>query len=224
MIAVTVSTNYSDILPFILEANRKYFTNWIFVTDRNDHTTIGILSKEPTVTILYWDFQNSGKRFDKGGALAYAQGYAYETFPNDWYLIVDSDICLSEEFATINVNELNPELLYGCHNRWDFLDINDYRNNINFTEYRRHNFPIGFFQLYKQKHYYRSFDTAGNCDDEFVNRCFPQKYGMFDQFVCRHLGKDATNWAGRVVGSDFFTDQSPQVARKLNKLKKSKNR
>jgi hypothetical protein len=99
MAAITVSTNYSDILPYTLEANRKFLKNWIFVTDVNDTKTIEILKKEPTVTILYWDFQNGGRSFDKGGAVRHAQKYLYSNFPNDWYLIIDSDICLSPNFS-----------------------------------------------------------------------------------------------------------------------------
>jgi hypothetical protein len=205
MAAITVSTNYSDILPYTLEANRKYFKNWIFVTDVNDTKTIEVLKKEPTVTILYWDFQNGGRSFDKGGAVRHAQEYAYLNFPNEWYLIIDSDICLSNDFK-IDLNSLNSEVVYGCSKRHDFYKLSDYKKDENFYDCPTYNFPLGFFQLYKQKKYYEPSHSAASCDDQFVKRCFNQQ-GMFNHFVCNHLGKNEINWSGRKSTLDFIIDE-----------------
>jgi hypothetical protein len=206
MAAITVSTNYSDILPYTLNANRKFLKNWIFVTDSNDFKTIEILKKEPTVTIMYWDFQNNGKQFDKGGAVRHAQEYAYSVFPDDWYLIIDSDICLSSNFY-VDLNNLDSNIAYGCSTRHDFYKLSDYRKNINFYNCPTYNFPLGFFQLYKQKHYYESSNSAASCDDQFIKRNF-RHWEMLNNFTCNHLGKNEVNWyGGRKLGSDFLIDE-----------------
>lgn len=206
MIAITVSTNYSDILPFTLEANLHHFKKWIFVTDVNDKATIEILSKIPKVIILYWDFQNGRRQFDKGGAVMMAQKFVYDNWPLDWYLIIDSDICLSHDF-TINTDTLNPSFVYGASYRHDFYKLSDYKNNINFYNCPTYNFPLGFFQLYNEKHFYQQSNSAASCDDQFINRHFQKRVFMLNHFVCNHLGKNEVNWyGGRKTGSDFIID------------------
>ena len=205
MAAITISTNYSDILPYTLEANRKFLKNWIFVTDVNDTKTIEILKKEPTITILYWDFQNGGRSFDKGGAVRYAQEYLYSKFPNDWYLILDSDICLSSNFY-LDLNKLDENIAYGCSTRHDFYKLSDYRNNRNFYNCPTYNFPLGFFQLYKQHRYYEPSHSAASCDDQFIKRSFSH-WEMFNHFTCNHLVRNEVNWTGRKSTSDFLIDE-----------------
>jgi hypothetical protein len=73
IIAITVSTNYSDLLYHALKSNHKYFKHWIFVTDQNDKDTIELLNqydeeieeKEPEI-ILYKnnkEYLNKFKQF-----------------------------------------------------------------------------------------------------------------------------------------------------------------
>ena len=69
MIAITVSTNYHDILKLVLAADKQFFDRWIFVTDVNDIQTIDVLTKHDVI-VLYHDFKNGGRVFDKGGAVA----------------------------------------------------------------------------------------------------------------------------------------------------------
>ena len=206
MIAITVSTNYSDILPFVISANAHYFTKWLIVTDVNDAPTISLLKTVPNIVILYWDFKNNGSKFDKGGAIRHAQLFAYHNFPTDWYLLLDSDICLTTQFAAVfnQVNQLNINNIYGVQRR-DFYKMSDYKNGINFSVYK-YEFAgqvHGYFQLYKQKLLYKPFKDASSSDVWFCNQ-FPIT-SMFN-INCDHLGKSGHNWNGRELGSDFIID------------------
>ena len=135
IVAITVSTNYIDILPFVYERNKGCFKHWVFVTDKNDQETINFLSNKPNVTVLYWDFQNERRHFDKGGAIRHAQYYVYDKFPNDWYLLIDSDIVLPSDVQTALYAEIIPDLekapsiseiaIFGIHDRFDFLKMSD---------------------------------------------------------------------------------------------------
>jgi hypothetical protein len=209
MIAITVSTNYSDLLPFILNANSEFFKKWIFVTSPNDQATIDILSKNPNVIILFWDFQNSGYKFDKGGAVKLAQEYTYEHFPDEWYLLLDSDICLPFYFAFLinNLNELgsvDQEAVYGCAVRREYSKSSDYKKSVNYKE-TREPWVIGFFQLYRKKVFYSPSNDASQCDLDFLKHF--SKHFFINDFVCNHLGSPYTNWQGREINSDFIIDE-----------------
>lgn len=201
MIAITVSTNYYDILPYVLEANLKHIDRWIFITDANDQATIDLLTPHDNITILYWDFKNNGRIFDKGGALKYAQQHAYVTYPDDWYLILDSDICFPENFS-LDTAVLDAGVIYTT-NRQDFNSASSYRQKQYYYQHplnpRR---CLGYFQLYKQHLFYKSSWKADQCDDEF-SCCLPNK--CLD-IMCSHLGHVNTNWKGRAIGSDFLVD------------------
>jgi hypothetical protein len=206
MIAITVSTNYSDILPLILEANVRFFKKWIFVTSVNDTPTIHLLMGNSNIDILYWDFNNSGRKFDKGGAVKYAQEFAYDKFPDEWYLLLDSDICLSKDFSAVAelTGRFDPEAIYGAKNRYDFNKLSDFRNFTNYSKYPLGHKLYGYFQLYKQKLFYQPSIDAGLCDIEFTGQ-FNKRF-FLDGFECSHLGRKKRNWAGRKIGSDFIMD------------------
>jgi hypothetical protein len=200
MIGITVSTNYSDILPFILEENLKYFDKWIFITSNDDYATIDLLKDNPKIVILYWNFNNDGALFDKGGAIKLGQEYAYTNYPDDWYLIIDSDICLPNNFY-ITTSSLNTDCIYGITERLDFSKLSDFKNK---TNYRIYNLGagVGFFQLYKQHRTYNQSNSAGGCDNDF-KALFKTVVAI--PFVCYHLGAPG-NWNGRTTGSDFIID------------------
>jgi hypothetical protein len=206
LIAITVSTNYSDLLPYIIESNIKYFDKWIFITSKNDIDTISQLSNKDKIQILTYDFQNSDKIFDKGGAILNAQDYVYEKYPDDWYLLIDSDICLSDNFldflAEIN-NSVEEDTLYGASRRLNFGSLQDFKNIQNHTDYTQSASSMidGYFQLYKSKFYYSKSMDASECDWTF-NYSFKYKKHL-NSFTCHHLGKNG-NWKGRIVGSDFI--------------------
>jgi hypothetical protein len=201
MIAITVSTNYHDILPYILEANLKHIIRWIFITDVNDSDTINLLTPYDKITILFWDFKNNGRSFDKGGAVNYAQKYAYTNYPNDWYILLDSDICLPKDFS-IDISSLDENCMYGTDREY-YNSASSYISNKPYLKSKIWpNHTLGFFQLYKKHIFYQSSNSAAHCDDEFA-RLLPNK---ILPIVCKHLGTISVNWKGRSVGSDFLID------------------
>jgi len=219
MIAITVSTNYIDLLPFVYERNNGCFKHWVFVTDKNDQETINFLSDKPNVTVLYWDFQNERRHFDKGGAIRHAQYYVYDKFPNDWYLLIDTDIVLPTEVQAIlpeTVVGIEKTLIggevgiFGIETRLDFNKMSDLLAEKNYKIYDHNNWLYGYFQLYKEKYFYSPSMDASRCDHEFLGyfeNNFFLSHPEFGALKCYHLGKDGANWKGkRKPGSDFVID------------------
>ena len=213
IVGITVSTNYIDILPFVYERNKGCFKHWVFVTDKNDHETINFLSNKPNVTILYWDFQNERRHFDKGGAIRHAQYYVYDKFPDDWYLLIDCDIVLPTDTQNIMLHEI-PKMagvaekaLFGMDVRLDFSRMSDLMAEKNYKAYDHKNFPYGYFQMYKEKYFYAPSRDASNCDTEFVGY-FKENFLLKGTGTkCFHLGQPNIHWKGtRKPGSDFVID------------------
>jgi hypothetical protein len=219
MIAITVSTNYIDILPFVYERNKGCFKHWVFVTDKNDHETINFLSNKPNVTVLYWDFQNERRHFDKGGAIRHAQYYVYDKFPNDWYLLIDTDIVLPIDVQTALIAIIPDEIekapgvpqvaIFGISVRLDFLKLSDLLAEKNYEIYNHKNDVYGYFQLYKEKYFYSPSRDASYCDHEFALYFKKNFFLRRSDFIfkCYHLGKNSVHWkGGRKPGSDFVMD------------------
>jgi len=206
IVAITVSTNYSDLLPYILEANSKYFKKWIFVTDKNDLDTISQIPDDEKYKVLFFDFQEDNRVFNKGGAIRLAQDYAYNNYPEDWYLVLDSDTCLDESFEGMSdeLRELDETGLYCCSTRKNYKSLMDYKKRSNYTIENMGDLMAGFFQLYKRQLYYPSSMDASKCDI-FFSDGFKNKY-MTDILTCHHLGDTNKNWKGRQLGSDFLIE------------------
>jgi len=204
LIGITVSTNYSDLLPYIIEANYKYLKRWIFITDKDDKETIDILSKYSNIDILYFDFKSNGAVFNKGGAVALGQKYAYENYANDWYLLLDSDICLEECCNKLfkMLDDIPVETIYCCNNRKLYKSLSDYRDRKNYEFHSAEGYLLGFFQLYKKHLYYDNSHDASVCDLKFAMK-FNKKY-VIDDVISSHLGKTGEHWQGRLIKSDFL--------------------
>ena len=217
VIAITVSTNYVDILKHTMQENIKYFTKWIFITDKDDVDTIDMLSNNDKIEILFFDFKRDECDFNKGGAIQFAQEYVYEKYPDSWYLIIDSDIALDETFRyfknTLHVCDENA--IYGNNNRKIFDTLDDYKNNKNYCTYYydiSREDAIGYFQLYKRKIYYNNSKHAGDCDIDFSKK-FKKKY-IISEIQCSHLGTPAINWKGRI--ESIFPVESYIIENKIN--------
>ena len=203
MIAITVSTNYHDLLPIVYHYNKDYFKHWVFVTDKNDNETIKFLSDKPNVTVLYWNFKNERRLFDKGGAIRHAQYFVYDRFPDEWYLLIDSDICLPPTFNLLEsyLTGFDTETIYGLVERFDFESLSDLRILNNYKIYDNNNFPLGYFQLYKKRLFYENSNDASRCDGDFALRF--SKQIMISGISCAHLG-NKSHWNGdRRPSSDF---------------------
>jgi len=209
MIAITVSTNYHDLIPVILESNERHFKHWYWVTNPNDQATIDQIPKTDNHTVLFWNFNNNGAAFDKGGALKMAQELAFKEYPDEWYLNIDSDIALCSDFS-IDTSKLDPNKLYGAGYRHYFYTKENF-NNDQTDDQTKNNWPWGFFQLYKVKNYYTNSNDCSMCDDRFIicwgntHEIREQNIVMLENVICKHLGKNNQHWQGtRKPGRDFL--------------------
>lgn len=196
-IAITISTNYDDILQYILPQNQKFFDKWIIVTHKDDKKTIDLIDKFnfKNVELLFFDFYADGKIFNKGGAIKFAQ----KTIPSSNIgdvLLLDSDILLPDNFNDIIKNiDTKNDVLYGVRKR---LDFHSYANLMSGKQDHSYigNFH-GFFQLYKfnPSYLYNDSINCSQCDLDFAN-LFETKQIIKDLLV-KHLGKNAVNWDKR---------------------------
>jgi hypothetical protein len=129
---------------------------------------------------------------------------AYKKYPKSWYLLLDSDILLSQEFSTMRevLPHLKSDILYGCKKRLDFNKMSNLKNVEKFYLYQHMNEIHGYFQLHKLKYLYRDSIDASWCDLQFSNH-FENKI-LLDFFSCYHLGVKG-NWTGR-KSIDFIFD------------------
>jgi hypothetical protein len=200
IVAITVSTNYDDYLCHVLESNYKYFKHWYIITEETDKATIDLCSKYPNVEVLFFTFKDQNSVFNKGGALRYAQMLAHERFKDEWFLILDSDICLPLDFAeSINKLTLDENVVYGADRRI-CRQISD-RNVGNLIDTYNKVYVIGFFQLYKCKHLYDSSYDCSKTDTDFT-----LKFKRFEwlNIIVDHLGDFGQNWKERI--SQKFSD------------------
>ena len=94
IIAISVCVNYSDILKHMLDQNSKFFKVWYIITSPKDTDTIRLIEEKNISNIqllLYTDFYKNAK-FNKGGAIKFAQEYINIYHKSANILILDSDI------------------------------------------------------------------------------------------------------------------------------------
>ena len=214
LIGLCVSYNYFDTLQFMLPVNYLHFEKIYIITQTDDKATIEFCKKFDNVIILFYDFKNNNKKFDKFGALNYSQKIAYMDYPESWYLIIDSDILLPNNFIGIlDKEKLNPECIYGAIRNnvlksSELLNktqiINNKKNlNLIFNNilHSKGNPPsiLGCFQLYKKHVYHRlDIDDCSYGDyyfgyDNFNLFCNLENISYF------HLGEPRKNWYGKMV-------------------------
>jgi hypothetical protein len=211
LIGICISYKYFDTLKFMLPINYPHFQKLYIVTQEDDIETINFCKQFDNVVILFYNFINNNKKFDKYGALNYAQKQIYNNHPESWYLIIDSDIILPNNFVSILIKEkLDVNCLYGAIriNVLKSSELLDKQNIINKNiDWKYNNILclknkppsiLGCFQLYKKKVFCRNdLNNAGKGDYFFG-------YDNFDIFcnlqniVYFHLGKNGVNWNGKV--------------------------
>jgi len=203
LVAITVSTNYADLLKICLEANYNWFDNWIVVTQESDTQTRNALAAYPHITVLFWDPKNAGAVFDKGSGVRLGQKHAYKMHPNSWYLLIDSDIVLDGKPLAL-VNELkscSSKGLFGIE-RWDYSTLDDLKSKTNGARYMGSRDFHGYFQLYAKPYLYTRSKDASMCDMKF--RGLFRKRVLLTSPRASHLGQES-HWRGRKPGSEDFT-------------------
>jgi len=212
IIAITVSTNYEDILNIIISQNCKFFKKWIIITKISDTKTINVVkeSNYDNIELLYYDFHLiNGKEtiFNKGGAIRYGQEYVYKNkdYIDNIILILDSDIYLPDNFTTI-VNKINIEndKLYGSAKRRDYWSEENFKKNIVDFDYIYCRYLLGYFQMYKfnSTYLYNNSTDCGTCDKIFTFAF--KRLIIIENLEVKHLGKANVNWKGRVTHNDFI--------------------
>ncbi len=224
LIAITISTKYDDILNIILKPNLEHLTKWYIVTHETDQKTIDVIhnANSDKIEILYFDFWKNRAKFNKGGAVQYAQQIVYDTYRNQniCVLILDSDIYLPNDFTTLytklqegnGVDALRPNVLYAPFHRIDFRKESDFVNKRNGQIYYLDQKHMGFFQLYylseevdREKLYYENSVNCATCDSLFRN-FFKERKLIKDLFVS-HLGVPKVNWNTRKSQDDFIVER-----------------
>ncbi len=216
LICITISTKYDDILQLIIKQNIQFFTKWYIVTDINDIKTIDVIKNHQknhdNIDILYFDFWENKAKFNKGGAVKYAQQYVYEKYQNKdiFILLLDSDIYIPNEFNDIYKELIKePEnVLYAPEYRYDYAKYSDFINQKNGILYYLNQKYMGFFQLYfkEPKLYYENSVNCASCDSLFRNKFKNRK--IIKNLVVSHLGIPKINWNTRKNTDDFLMDIS----------------
>ena len=223
LIGICISYKYMDTLKFMLPINYNHFDKIYLVTQKDDLETIQFCKKFKNVEILYINLQNENAKFDKGGAIKIAQKKAYENYPNHWYLIIDSDIILPNNFINILEKEkLNEECIYGAiRNNYiksskllnQIIPEHSYEwNNIcvDLLHFKCNHPPsiLGCFQLYKKCNiYYKNSDDKFFYGADYDYNFGYDNFNLFcnlENIIYFHLGNSlAKNWKGK---KDYFID------------------
>jgi hypothetical protein len=215
IIAITVSTNYDDLLKIVIPQNAKFFKKWIIITKISDTKTINVVKESNcnNIELLYYDFHLlNGKKtiFNKGGAVRYGQEHVYKNkdYNDNVIIILDSDIILPNNFATI-VNKINIEndKLYGSSKRHDYWSGENFKNNIIDYEYLYCRHILGYFQMYKcnPTYLYNNSSDCSTCDKVFTFAF--KRLIIIENLEVKHLGKAYVNWKGRGSHNDFKTNK-----------------
>jgi hypothetical protein len=197
--AITVCVNYADILSYMLKQNSLFIKKWYIVTSPEDDNTKKLIEDEnmPNIELLIYTNFYKNARFNKGGAIRFAQEHIYKNNTNLNILILDADIYLPDNFPKILPEKLEDNTMYGTSERIDYWTVDDFINNTNPKKYPHGGGFVGFFQLYKQDSYkfYNNSNNCANCDNDFRS-LFNNKIKL--ELLVKHLGKEYINWNGRV--------------------------
>lgn len=210
IIAITVSTNYDDILDIIMSRNAPFFKKWIIITSKDDTATLHVINKYnySNIEVIFFDFVAGGNKFNKGGAIRYAQ----QQIPSEYtglVLILDSDILLPTNFQQILAPiRFRPFGIYGVDTRDDFHSLSHLLSGTVDFEYYRYKHFDGFFQLYlhNTKYLYESSANCSRCDSAF-KKLFGKRRKVIYGLHVKHLGMTATNWNARINKTDFIIDR-----------------
>jgi len=194
LVGITVSTGYAKVLSLLLDKNLQQLDAWIIVTSPQDKETIDTCRGHEKVHLIFWDFRNKGRKFDKGGGLRQAQKLAYSEFPKARYLILDSDILLPQDFSSVILNKVNllADRIYGSR-RVDYFTEEDFLLRMNPKPYEADNETHGYLQLYVTPVLYRSSMDASKCDLAFRDLFLTSE--LLPDLEVTHLGAPG-NWTG----------------------------
>lgn len=202
-IGLTISVYYSDKLPYVIQ-NVEHLDAWYFVVDRRDTRTLAFLHgvADPKIRLLYYDnFVTLQSKFNKSGAVRFGQSVVHTAYPDDWVIVLDSDIVLPTNFSKVlGATALDKQCLYGCE-RFDYRSKTDLAlgRGVPYASMKKHHF-VGYFQMYFRKDalYPTASVNCGECDVVFLDTFFPtKKLRQLLPLRVKHLGYSNVNWDGR---------------------------
>ena len=191
IVGLTVSVDYTDLLRVTMPSI-KAAVDHLFVITKEHDDVLDLCRDTDTSTMTYNGWHKDGAKFNKSGAIAAAQEYIHEAYPDAWVAIIDADVVLPPTLKQSTEEASDKQALYSL-TRVDYHTPQKYRDN-QATYYA---FPFsGYCQIYHRKdvRYPAWSHTASHCD------CF-----FRDQFatwirlpgIAAHLGRDQQNWCGR---------------------------
>lgn len=92
--AATVCVNYAHLLKHCI-SNKRFFKRWVIVTSEDDTETIKLCQENNLEYILSKKLYN--RQFSKGEAIN--EAFDYLGYTNDWYLHIDADVLLPDNFS-----------------------------------------------------------------------------------------------------------------------------
>ena len=192
LLAITTSVNYSDYLRWCLESLARVVDGVCVVTDVND-SAIALCETFKATPLVYDGWHAGGARFNKAGAIRFAQEKIYAAYPDSWYLLIDADIVMEQDArATIEEHATDAETLYSAR-RVDFHTLDALKAGEPTSVYG--SMFAGYWQLYRRHVLYPEWSrTAESCDLVFASQfasceMLPLTVG--------HCGREQINWEGR---------------------------
>lgn len=193
--AIIVAVDYDGELAVTLPHVRRQ-ADHVYVVTKEDAAETRRIAESNGCRVLTTDvWHERGAAFNKAGALRLAQLYVQQTHPNAWQLLLDADVVIPANVRT-TVAGLNQsgDVLYSAR-RVDYHDDAAIDAGVPSAQYPA--IAAGFFQLHKTNRLYADWSkSAERCDLDFA-ASFPERVLL--PLTCCHLGKDGTNWQGRVT-------------------------
>jgi len=198
IIPLVTCVNMSSYLTVSLNHNRNFFKDYYVLTSSTDSKTIELCKQNNVNVIEYNQFYIRGAKFNKSGAIKFAQQKLHKLYPSSWILLLDVDVIITDEcIDKINKTELNKSYLYGVQ-RYDVWNSEELHNK-NLTRLYSNVNPCGYFQLYYNKNmYYPEFSkNASWCDILFIRK-FKSACKLKNSYIF-HIGKEGSHWDGKTV-------------------------
>jgi hypothetical protein len=203
IIGITVCVNFDDIFANTIDQNAKLLKEWFVVTDPEDSATLALIKGRnlPNIKVLFYDKFRVNAKFNKGGAVRFAQEHVHGLYEGANVLLLDADVVLPDDFMSYLPAKLEQHTLYGVTGRIDYHTLEDFlsRQNGNICYYG--GAFVGFFQLYvgSNKYLYKDSDSCCTCDNDFRDS-FSNRVHV--HFSMAHLGIPQVNWEGRDYTKD----------------------
>ena len=192
IVAITTSVNYSDYLRWCLESLTRVVDAAVVVTEDHD-SAIKQCHEFKATPLVYDGWHARGAKFNKAGAVRFAQEKIHAAYPDAWYLLIDADVVMQPDSrATIEEHAKDAETLYSAR-RVDFHTLAALKSGEPTCVYG--SMFAGYWQLYRRHVLYPEWSrTAEGCDLVFASQF--ASCSMLPLTV-GHLGREQINWEGR---------------------------